>query len=87
MTTQNEKAEATKPVEWRAWATLAVAAFTMIALDIWDDRRDRRSAFDRGEVAATCRQVVRLFPNPSERPSEAAEIIGWCRAQKDKLKP
>ena len=68
---------------------VAIVAFcgTLSVLQIIDDRQDRRAAFDRGYVAATCEWLQLIYPDPDTRPSEAVEVMSLCKRWDGKLKP
>lgn len=70
-------------------AVVGVLAFstTLAVLQVVDDRRDRRDAFERGRAAGTCSMVRDIYPDPETRTPEAAEMIGWCKAWDARLKP
>ncbi|WP_374322884.1 hypothetical protein [Brevundimonas sp.] len=67
---------------------VAVAIGTTVGvLQVNDDRQDRRAAFDRGYVAATCEWLQLMYPDPDTRPSEAVEIMSLCMRWDGRLKP
>lgn len=60
---------------------------TLSVLQIIDDRRDRRAAFDRGYAAATCDLTLAVYPEPHARPPEMVEVISLCESWDGRLKP
>lgn len=50
-------------------------------------KENRRAAFDRGYAAATCKWTKAIYPEPSNRPPEAVEVMDLCKRWDGRLKP
>jgi len=70
-------------------AIIFVAAFslTLGALQVTEQHEVRRRAFDRGRAAGTCQTLAMIYGDTGYRPETAADLMGWCQAWKEGLKP